>query len=172
MQQPLFPMEPSDPPLLAAMHLSAPQLEVAPTDSGSPQGEAAGARRAINRQERPHSDMLLQHDAQRSSDHKGPRPQALEERHESLDGSRPGRQCLPLTLLDDNGDVHYHVERLVRRRRHQGQTQYLVKWRGYPDSENLLEFETPLQQDCPDAVDAFDQKDQDDPRFPAIAREV
>ncbi|CEG36881.1 uncharacterized protein PHALS_04134 [Plasmopara halstedii] len=62
-QQPPSPMEPSAPPLPAATHSPAPRLGVSPTERGSPQGEAAGARRAPNYQERPHSKMLLQHDA-------------------------------------------------------------------------------------------------------------
>ncbi|CEG41857.1 uncharacterized protein PHALS_12173 [Plasmopara halstedii] len=118
-QQPSFPMEPSAPPLSTAVHSPAPRLGVATTESGSLQGEAAGTRRALNRQEHPHSNMLLQHDAQRSSDYEGPRPQGLEEHHESPDGGRPGRQRPPPTFLDENGDIHYHVERLVGRRRHQ-----------------------------------------------------
>ncbi|CEG48916.1 uncharacterized protein PHALS_06709 [Plasmopara halstedii] len=127
MQQPPFPMEPSAPPWLATMHSPAPRLGVAPTERGSPQDEAVGARRALNRQERSHSDMLLQHDTQRSADHDKPRPQGLTEHHESPGGGRPLCLRLPPTLIDENGDVHYHVERLVGRSRHQGQTQYLVK---------------------------------------------
>ncbi|CEG43891.1 Heterochromatin-associated protein HP1 and related CHROMO domain proteins [Plasmopara halstedii] len=142
-------MAPRAPPLHAATHSPAPLLGVAPTERGSPHGEAAGARRAFNRQERSHSDMLLQHDGQRISDHEGPRLQGLEEQHESPDGGRPGHHRPPPELLDASGDVHYHVERLVGRRRRQGQTQYLVKWRGYPDSENPWEFEAPLRQDFP-----------------------
>jgi hypothetical protein len=65
----------------------------------------------------------------------------------------------PAALLDEQGDLHYHVERLLARRRCQGQYQYLVKWRGYPHSENSWEFEVPLRQDCPDVVDAFDRHD-------------
>ncbi|CEG45139.1 FOG: Transposon-encoded proteins with TYA, reverse transcriptase, integrase domains in various combinations [Plasmopara halstedii] len=82
-QQPPFPMVPSAPPSHAATHLPALRLGVAPTECGCPQGDAAGARRASNHQERPHSDMLLQHDAQRRSDHEELRPQGLEEHHES-----------------------------------------------------------------------------------------
>ncbi|ETP29749.1 hypothetical protein F442_21143 [Phytophthora nicotianae P10297] len=59
-------------------------------------------------------------------------------------------------LLDEHGEPHYHVERLVARRRHRGRTQYLVKWRGYPLSQNSWEFEVPLREDFPDVVDAYD----------------
>ncbi|ETO63954.1 hypothetical protein F444_18417 [Phytophthora nicotianae P1976] len=45
----------------------------------------------------------------------------------------------------------------MARRRRQGHTQYLVKWRGYPHSQNSWEFEVPLRQDCPDVVDSYDR---------------
>jgi hypothetical protein len=38
----------------------------------------------------------------------------------------------PAALLDEQGDLHYHVEWLLARRLCQGQNQYLVKWRGIP----------------------------------------
>jgi hypothetical protein len=81
---------------------------------------------------------------------------------ESLTPSGGGRAQArpPAALLDEQGGVHYHVERLLARRRCKGQYQYLVKWRGYPHSENSWEFEVPLRQDCPDVVDAFDHLDQ------------
>ena len=63
----------------------------------------------------------------------------------------------PHALLDEQGELHYHVERLMARRRRQGHTQYLVKWRGYPHSQNSWEFEVPLRQDCPDVVNAYDR---------------
>ncbi|KAG3076268.1 hypothetical protein PI125_g21549 [Phytophthora idaei] len=43
----------------------------------------------------------------------------------------PGAARPPPALLDEHGEHHYHVERLVVRHRRQGYTQYLVKWRGY-----------------------------------------
>ncbi|CEG41377.1 Heterochromatin-associated protein HP1 and related CHROMO domain proteins [Plasmopara halstedii] len=153
-------MEPSAPPSPVATHSPVPRLGVALTERGSLQGEAAGAQVASNRQERPHIDMLLHHDSQRSSDHEGSRFQGLEEHHESPDGGRTGRHSPPPTLPVDISAGYYHVERLVRRGRHQGQIQYLEKWREYLNSENSWEFEAPLRQDCPDAVDAFDQKYQ------------
>ncbi|KAG3123713.1 hypothetical protein PI126_g23583 [Phytophthora idaei] len=65
----------------------------------------------------------------------------------------PGEARPPPALLDKHGELHYHVERLVARRRRQGRTQYLVKWRDYPHSQNSWEFE---RQDCPNVVDAYD----------------
>ncbi|ETO99580.1 hypothetical protein F441_23004 [Phytophthora nicotianae CJ01A1] len=49
-------------------------------------------------------------------------------------------------LLDRNGEVHYHVERV------------LVKWRGYAHSENSWEPIEKLQADCPKAVAIWEQK--------------
>ena len=55
----------------------------------------------------------------------------------------------PPALLDKHGNLQFHVEKLLKRRRHKGQHQYLVKWLGYPASENSWEFEASLRQDCP-----------------------
>ena len=41
-------------------------------------------------------------------------------------------QCI-VTLSTEST---YKIERVVRTRKHHGKTQYLVKWRGYPDSDN------------------------------------
>ncbi|KAG3121218.1 hypothetical protein PC116_g28182 [Phytophthora cactorum] len=68
----------------------------------------------------------------------------------------PGEARPPPALLDEHGELHYHVERLVARRRRHDYIQYLVKWRGYPHSKITWEFEVPLRQDCPDVVDDND----------------
>ena len=54
----------------------------------------------------------------------------------------------------------FNVERLPKRRRRHGQYHYLVKWRGYPESENSWEYEIFFRQDCPYAVDVFEYRDQ------------
>ncbi|KAG3052553.1 hypothetical protein PI125_g26135 [Phytophthora idaei] len=46
------------------------------------------------------------------------------------------RTRAPPPLLDRNGETRYHVERVVRERRLDGKRQLLVKWQGYPDSQN------------------------------------
>ncbi|KAE8900547.1 hypothetical protein PF007_g10697 [Phytophthora fragariae] len=66
----------------------------------------------------------------------------------------PAAARRPPALLDEHGELHYHVEGLLKRRQHRGHTQYLVQWRGEPPS---WEYEVPLRQDCPQAVDAFDR---------------
>ncbi|OWZ08829.1 hypothetical protein PHMEG_00018570, partial [Phytophthora megakarya] len=72
--------------------------------------------------------------------------------HEGPVAARP-----PPVLLDEHGELHYHVERLMARRHRPGHNQYLITWRGYPHSQNSWEFEVPLRQDCPDVVDAYDR---------------
>ncbi|KAG3066800.1 hypothetical protein PI125_g23788 [Phytophthora idaei] len=87
-----------------------------------------------------------------ASEHAGPaQSRRGDSQREGPDEARP-----PPALLDEHGELHYHVECLVARRRRQGRTQYLVKWRGYPHPQNSWEFEVPLRQDCPDVVDAYD----------------
>ena len=66
----------------------------------------------------------------------------------------------PPVLLDEQGNVQFHVEKLLQKRRRHGQNQYLVKWRGYPEAYNSWEFEVPLRQDCPYAVDVFERRAQ------------
>ncbi|KAG3110574.1 hypothetical protein PI125_g9906 [Phytophthora idaei] len=79
------------------------------------------------------------------------RTRRCDSRREYTTEARP-----PPALLDERDDVHYHVERLVAQHRRQGRTQFLVKWRSFPRSQNSWEFEVPLREDCPDVVDAYD----------------
>ncbi|CAH0481207.1 unnamed protein product [Peronospora belbahrii] len=80
---------------------------------------------------------------------------AQSERDEMSMDHRP-----PQTLIDEHNHQQFHVESLLDRCRHLCHTQYLVKWRGYPLSYDSWEYEVPLRQDCPDAVDDFDQDGQ------------
>ena len=66
----------------------------------------------------------------------------------------------PPVLLDEQGNVQFHVEKILRKRHHHGQNQFLVKWRGYPEAYKSWEFEVPLQQDCPYAVDVYERRVQ------------
>ncbi|GMF32984.1 unnamed protein product [Phytophthora fragariaefolia] len=75
-------------------------------------------------------------------------------------GASQMRSLPPPALLGEQGSLHYHLERILAKRRCRKHNQYLVKWRGYPNS---WEFEVPLRQDCPDVVDAFDLWDQKRP---------
>ncbi|GMF46155.1 unnamed protein product [Phytophthora fragariaefolia] len=79
---------------------------------------------------------------------------------QSVDAVRPGRTSPPLRapppLLGSEGALYYHVEKLLKRRRRNGQYQYLVKWRGYPGSRNSWEPGARLEEDCADIVAAFE----------------
>ncbi|GMF49037.1 unnamed protein product [Phytophthora fragariaefolia] len=66
----------------------------------------------------------------------------------------------PPALPDRNGGLHYHVERVLQERRVHGKRQLLVKWRGYPASQNSWEPEDRLRVGCPKAVTIWDQKRQ------------
>ncbi|GMF35095.1 unnamed protein product [Phytophthora fragariaefolia] len=78
----------------------------------------------------------------------------------SVDAVCPGRTPLPSRapppLLDNEGVLYYHGEKLLKRRGRSGQYQYLVKWRGYPSSRNAWEPGARLEEDCADLVAAFE----------------
>ena len=52
----------------------------------------------------------------------------------------------------------YSVEKIVKKRVVEGRIQYLLKWVGYPDSENTWEPEDNL--DCPDLIEQFEKQQQ------------
>ena len=39
----------------------------------------------------------------------------------------------PPAFLDEQRNLQFHVERLLQQRRRNGQYEYLMKWRGYPE---------------------------------------
>ena len=55
----------------------------------------------------------------------------------------------PPTLLDAKGKHQFHTKKILKRRHRHGQYQYLVKWRGYPESEISWEYDIYLRHDCP-----------------------
>ncbi|GMF18263.1 unnamed protein product [Phytophthora fragariaefolia] len=64
---------------------------------------------------------------------------------------------VPPPLLDTGGFPYFHVEKILRRRGRSGNYQYLVKWRGYPDSDSSWVPGSRLEEDCADLVAAFEQ---------------
>jgi hypothetical protein len=62
----------------------------------------------------------------------------------------------PPALLDHQGHNHYLVEGLLQSRLRRGARQFLVKWRGYPDSQKTWESRRVLVEDCLDLVRAFE----------------
>lgn len=57
---------------------------------------------------------------------------------------------------DAEPEEEYTVEKILDKRLRGGKTEYLIKWEGYPDSENTWEPEDNL--DCPDLIQGFEEK--------------
>merc|ERR1712228_172201 len=58
-----------------------------------------------------------------------------------------------LTMAEEE---EYTVEKILDKRTRGGKTEYLIKWEGYPDSENTWEPDENL--DCPEIISAFEDK--------------
>ncbi|KAG4054269.1 hypothetical protein PC123_g10625 [Phytophthora cactorum] len=68
----------------------------------------------------------------------------------------PAEAQPPPAVLDERGDIHISRGTPCGAASSPGRTQYLVKWRGYPFSQNSWELEVPLREDCPNVVYAYD----------------
>ncbi|ETO81269.1 hypothetical protein F444_04393 [Phytophthora nicotianae P1976] len=144
----------------------ADQRQLAATDPGVPQDQRERPGSRPERQHHRQSQGLVQSQAREHVDGagqlQGPAadPQ-VEHSDESGSPEAAGTRIstrAPLPLLDWNGEVHYHVERVLQERRLSGKRQLLVKWRGYAHSENSWEPIERLQADCPKAVAIWEQK--------------
>ncbi|POM78842.1 Pol protein [Phytophthora palmivora] len=115
-------------------------------------------------QERPHLDegllRSLACQPERQPDHhQSPDPKLRVQKDKA--GKEPRTQTrarAPRALLDRKGEPHFHVDRVVRERGRAGKRQLLVKWRGYPSSQNSWEPEDWLRVDSPKAVEIWDQQ--------------
>merc|ERR1712135_65080 len=56
----------------------------------------------------------------------------------------------------EEAEEEYTVEKILDKRTRGGKTEYLIKWEGYPDSENTWEPDENL--DCPEIISAFEDK--------------
>jgi hypothetical protein len=46
---------------------------------------------------------------------------------------------LPFDKMTDDGSDRFEIERIVDKRYRNDRLEYLIKWRGYPDSQNTWE---------------------------------
>lgn len=57
---------------------------------------------------------------------------------------------------DSEGEEEFTVEKILDKRVRASKVEYLIKWEGYPDTENTWEPQENL--DCPDIISAYEEK--------------
>jgi len=57
---------------------------------------------------------------------------------------------------DSEGEEEFTVERILDKRVRNSKVEYLIKWEGYPDTENTWEPQENL--DCPDIISAYEER--------------
>ena len=69
----------------------------------------------------------------------------------------PQRRAQRLDPIVIDGVPEYHVEQILKKRKHYNKFQYLVKWTGYPISEASWESATKMRADIPELVAEFER---------------
>eukprot|EP00105_Crassostrea_gigas_P017083 XP_011434720.1 PREDICTED: chromobox protein homolog 1 isoform X1 [Crassostrea gigas] len=88
----------------------------------------------------------------------------MDEKAATMSSTRPAKAKKDEEIVAEPADVgeeeeeeeEYTVEKVVDSRMKGGRKEYLLKWKGYPDSENTWEPEANL--DCPDLIAEFEEK--------------
>ncbi|KAI8929738.1 hypothetical protein BC831DRAFT_259471 [Entophlyctis helioformis] len=78
-----------------------------------------------------------------------------------VDGADEGRSD-----DEDADEEEYEVERILDHRKRRGKTEYLVKWKDYPDSENSWAWEDDMQ--APEIIAAYLKSRKQTPKRPLV----
>ena len=70
----------------------------------------------------------------------------------------PTRTSQPVPPIVIEGEEEYEVEAILGQRRRGQQVQFLVKWAGYPTSDNTWEYEKDLRPNASEVVEEFLQR--------------
>lgn len=88
---------------------------------------------------------------------------AIEEEKPSLPATENG------TTEEEEEFVEYEVEKVVDKRIHKGKVEYLLKWKGYPPSDNTWESEDNL--DCQELVQDYEERRRLEKKPVAVKKE-
>ena len=87
----------------------------------------------------------------------------IEEEKPSLPATENG------TTEEEEEFVEYEVEKVVDKRIHKGKVEYLLKWKGYPSSDNTWESEDNL--DCQELVQDYEERRRLEKKPVAVKKE-
>ena len=69
----------------------------------------------------------------------------------------PHRRATRMDPVIIDGTPEYHVEQILKKRKHYSKFQYLVKWSGYPLSDASWEPAQVIKEDLPEMVEEFER---------------
>ena len=69
----------------------------------------------------------------------------------------PHRKAVRMDPVIIDGTPEYHVEQILKKRKHYSKFQYLVKWSGYPLSDASWEPAQTIKEDLPEMVEEFER---------------